>query len=492
MATAYDASVASVAAVVPRPWWVTAVALIAAFSLWTAVLGRPDFPLDDAYITLHNAQVLLDGVDPNYGVSPLVGATSSVHVLIVAFFASVIGLPWGGAVVAWLGIAFYVSGILFVAQRCTLSSLETAGLLVAGTCGGMSAYHLLNGLETGLAMAAVVWALALSAGPPSRWLPVLLGTMPFLRPELALLSGALFLRQIQTRWRYGSTEAITGDAVVLALAATPWLGWSWTETGALVTQTAATKRAFFAQAALPLLAKIVLTFRILADAAWHVGPLAFGLLALGAAPAGRAAQFFIVTMLVVFGMVLPGGLDHNLGRYLYVLIPMAIVGLAHLRTDPAYNDRRWPAALIVSAGLYAIVTAPMHLQTYFDSIAFTRTERATVADWVRDNVPDDTCVAVHDAGYLAFATGHRLIDIVGLKTPGSVRAHEALTAPSAGADRGRALAQIVTESRCDHLVVYRLWDEIFAISAGLRAAGMDVTAVRSDGEYIVFRVQPPG
>ena len=42
------------------------------------------FPLDDAYITLHNARVLLTGSDPYYGTSPLTGATSGVHLALVA------------------------------------------------------------------------------------------------------------------------------------------------------------------------------------------------------------------------------------------------------------------------------------------------------------------------------------------------------------------------------------------------------------------------
>jgi hypothetical protein len=218
--------------VAPQTYWILWVGVAAAFAAWAAFLGRPDFPLDDAYITLHNAQVLREGVDPNYGVSPLIGATSSVHLLLVAALAGAVGLPWASAIVAWASIGLYLSGLLFVAQRCGLSALETAALLVAGACGGMAPYHLLNGLETGLAMAAIVWALALAAGPPTRALPALLGIFPFVRPELALLAAPLFARQTWTRWRSGTPRAIAGDLVVLSLAAAPWLAWLWVETGA--------------------------------------------------------------------------------------------------------------------------------------------------------------------------------------------------------------------------------------------------------------------
>ncbi len=60
--------------------------LCAAFFVLLAWVGYerifpiPVFPVDDAYIVIHNAQVLLGGSDPNYpGSPPLSGATSAVH-----------------------------------------------------------------------------------------------------------------------------------------------------------------------------------------------------------------------------------------------------------------------------------------------------------------------------------------------------------------------------------------------------------------------------
>jgi hypothetical protein len=476
--------------IAPQPYWLLGLAVLVAAAAWTVAFGRPVFPLDDAYITLHNAQVLREGTDPNYGVSPLIGATSSAHLLLVAALAGLVGISWGGAAATWLSIALYLSGLLFVARRCALPSLETAALLVLGACSGMSAYHLLNGLETGLAMAAVVWAMAFAAGPPTRLLPALLGVMPFIRPELSLLAGPLFIRQAWMRWRGGTPHAIIDDLAVLTLAAAPWLVWIWLETGSIIPQSIAAKRAYFAQAEQPWLVKAFLTFQALGPFVWHVGPLLLGLFALGKAPAGRIALLFIAAVLVLFGAAMPGGLHHNDSRYLYVLSPLLIVGLAHLGIQPAYRGWSWRTVLVVAAALYAIATTPMHLQRYVDDIAFTRTEHEGLAEWVQRNLPARARIAVHDAGYLAFATDRQLIDIVGLKTPNSRRVHEARTAPSGGADRGAALAQILLETQSEYVIVLRQWDSIFAITDGLRAAGVELAPVRTDGAYQVFRIRP--
>jgi hypothetical protein len=240
------------------------------------------------------------------------------------------------------------------------------------------------------------------------------------------------------------------------------------------------------------LVKAIIVLRALAAFTWQIGPLVIGLLALAAAPAGRAAQAFIAAMLVLFGVMMPASLSHNDNRYLYVLVPLLVVGLAYARAQPTYKHHRLPSALIIAAALYAIATTPVQLQRYVRDIAFTRTELEGVADWVRRNLPADARIAVHDAGYIAFATNSRLIDVVGLKTPDSQRVHEARTEPSGGADRGEALAQILVETQSEYLVVFRRWDSIFNITAGVRAAGVELIAVRAEGEYQVFHVRTSG
>ena len=58
-----------------------------------AYLVTPDTPwLDDAYITLHSARVVVTGVDPRYQAPALTGSTSPLHVALTAGFLA-IGIP---------------------------------------------------------------------------------------------------------------------------------------------------------------------------------------------------------------------------------------------------------------------------------------------------------------------------------------------------------------------------------------------------------------
>ena len=69
-------------------------------------------------------------------------------------------------------------------------------------------------------------------------------------------------------------------------------------------------------------------------------------------------------------------------------------------------------------------------------------ERPALALWLQSNVPADARILIHDAGYLAYATRYELIDLVGLKTPESIRFHERYTVPSNGTQRDEAINQI--------------------------------------------------
>src|SRR3982074_3352560 len=62
-----------------------ALLVLAALAIRLLIGGAPVFPVDDAYITAHNAQVLHWGQDPNFADSPaLAGATSPFHLALVA------------------------------------------------------------------------------------------------------------------------------------------------------------------------------------------------------------------------------------------------------------------------------------------------------------------------------------------------------------------------------------------------------------------------
>jgi hypothetical protein len=65
------------------------------FGVFLIRQGSPVFPVDDAYISLHSAQVLLTGFDKNFQGSPaLVGVTSVIHVTLTALFMHLLQPLW--------------------------------------------------------------------------------------------------------------------------------------------------------------------------------------------------------------------------------------------------------------------------------------------------------------------------------------------------------------------------------------------------------------
>ncbi len=133
--------------------------------------ARPFFPVDDAYITLHNARVLNTGADDNYsGVPPVVGATSPLHLLLVTLLLSAFEPERALLAASWIGVTLYVFGLMRLVWAHS-GSIPHATLVVAtGLMAGLTLHQLFNGMETGLAMAGLVWALVLvSENRDSVW-----------------------------------------------------------------------------------------------------------------------------------------------------------------------------------------------------------------------------------------------------------------------------------------------------------------------------------
>src|SRR5215813_11652008 len=79
------------------------------FGLHTAIYRTPSFPLDDAYITLHNAATLAGAAEVNYAGTPaLVGSTSIVQTVFVAALSLLFSPIWAMMFVTWAGILAYV------------------------------------------------------------------------------------------------------------------------------------------------------------------------------------------------------------------------------------------------------------------------------------------------------------------------------------------------------------------------------------------------
>lgn len=447
-------------------------------AVFAAVLALwPDtFLLDDAYITLGNARAVLEGGDRVYGTSPLIGATSAVHLAMIVLLGLALPLPLASAVAGTLSVFLYGSGLYAMARSLGCLGYRLALVVGVGLLGGYQPLHYFNGLETGLAMAAVVWALALR---DSRWLPLLCGLMPFIRPELAFLAAPLFFRYVYT------SRAFLWSGALACAAALPFAAWYAVETGLPWPSTSGAKIAFFAEQFEPLDVRLMATAMVLIHSL--ILPLAVGFVRLPRLPAGWCVLIFVVAWLGVAATTFPGGLSHNNFRYLAPIAAALCFPLADL-----VASRRQAGVLAATLAAWMVFSLSASLPLFTPSLEFSREARATAA-YVRDELPADAVVLVHDAGHVAWAQpSARLVDVVGLKTPSSTDAHRRYTRRTSV--WGPALSEIAHGSGATHLVVLESDEFWVGIRKSLEHEGWGLLTLRDSGQgrrYAIYRLSPP-
>lgn len=454
-----------------------------------ALRGHIVFPLDDAYITLHNARVVLTGRDPSFpGVPALVGATSPVHLALVAALMLVVPPAVASFLAGTAACVAYALGLARMAFDRADDARFAALIVALGLLSGYAPFQLLNGLETGLAMAAVAWALVLAGRPPAdRLLPLVCGVMPFIRPELAALAGPLLLRRL---WQRRAAGAV--DLALACAAAAPWLAWSWWDAGTLLPSTLGAKAAFFADAPGPLPWRAAIVLLGCAEAG--LGALLVGLFLLPRSSLSLCVAGFVGLFVAAFALTSVVVTGHNSFRYDHVLLP----ALAYAATWARRPGLRRAGSALLAAGLaFALVLLPRHWQQYVDALAVTDTARAGSARWARDHLPPDAVILVHDIGYIAYATEFRLIDLVGLKTPESIAYHRRWTLASGGRRRGEAIAAIARAFAPGYAIILndgpdtQIWA---GTAAALRQQGWRLDPLHDPpGEdYGIYRLTPPG
>lgn len=474
-----------------------------------AMTGHIAFPLDDGYIVLHNAQALIAGDDNFAGVPPLSGATSLLHTLATALLLPVLPGPLALWLLGWLGILAAGLGFDRLARDGGCGPGMRLALVAGMLLAGQPVLILLNGLETGWAIAAGVWALVFAGSPrTSPRLPILCGLMPFIRPELGVLGALLLFNRAWQRYSEGGrswdcARGVGQDLLTLAAVALPLLAVQWLGGGGPLPNTAMAKYYFFADARLPFGAKIALVTVSVASFAKTLGPIFLSVFVIRTRVA-LLGTLFSLTCLAALLLMLPRGGFFNDYRYLYVLMPILA---ANLTGALGAERRAWRVAAmaILAMGVaWNLATLPHSAQLYATRTETKLRSMSALARWIDINLDPDELVLLHDIGYVAYATAQPLNDLVGLKTPANIEIHRRYTAPTAPAlfgepspagdvGWGESIERIALRSGARILVVSDGWETVLRMAAGLRARGWGVTRLSTDalGGYQVYRIDPP-
>jgi hypothetical protein len=463
-------------------------------------LSEPVFPVDDAYIVIHNAKALLDGYDLNFpGVSPLRGATSAVHLLAVAALSLVMPILWASFTMSIAAATLFVIGLIRLAQLHGANRPQIGLFVVAAATAGHISHQTFNGLETGLAMAVLVWLMVFFETPGSErgWrIPALAGLMPWIRPELAAVSGAIVGMQLFRQWRARDRQPprYLWTLGIAAMCFVPIALWYWVETGAPFPSTIRAKAAYFAQSCYTTEEKLRTMSKVGGIFLTDFGLMTVGALLLPFSTLGRIGLVFFAAFATAYYMRFPGGLLQYGGRYTYILLPFLLLGLVRWLGDERRWVRRSITALLVVAVLIQLNQFPDRRMRHTHTRNFTRRVLTKFAVIVERKVPPDAKILIHDAGFLPLYLDNPMVDMVGLKSPSSVAVHEKWTLPTCGRHRPSAIEEIARTQSVAYLAVHKQWDAAHLVSEALRFDGWAVEPMienRPRFTYRLFKLTPP-
>ncbi|MBN1978665.1 MAG: hypothetical protein JW918_14805 [Anaerolineae bacterium] len=417
--------------------------------------GRPIAPLDDAYITLQYARQIAQGHPYQYngGERPTTGMTSPLFGFLMAgcyllgFTGErLVGLAVGLGPV-WLGgmawLTYRLASRLIGERAPRWWSLVAAALVLLT---GSVQWASFNGMETGLFAVLTLAALEAFFAQRIARCALWLGLAALTRPEGLILAGlvwGVFLVEGLARRRtvLCKTQALLFVAILAGFLPS-LINWALTGTASAAGLEAKSwllnvpcYPEEIARSISYFYRRIVLGnfFGWAPSVPWFVAPGLFLFAILGWIGLGIRRRW--VALLVTLPWFLAGTLStatlitatwHE-GRYQVPFVPvvvvLAICGLAFFQKRVA---RRWQRALLVIVVLFLAVSSLYSTLRFLDSyrraVSTVARQQLVLADWIRENLPVDARVGVHDTGSLRYVGERPTYDLIGLTTAGATLA----------------------------------------------------------------------
>ncbi len=425
----------------------------------TAAGGRPVAPLDDAYITFQYARQIArghpyqynDGDPPTTGMtSPLFGFSLAGAYLLGFTGERIVAFGVGTGVI-WLGLIAWLTYRL--ASRLAGEEVSRRGWPLAAAVlvvlTGSVQWGCFNGMETGiftvLTLAALDTFLARRTGLCALWL----GLAGLTRPEGLVLAGliwAVFLIEglLHFRGGDGNSPHISVQWKQLALLSVAVLvGFvpslvNWALTGTTRAAGLQAKSWWLNVPCYPeeIVRSMLLSYRhiILGHflgwepaGRWFVPPglLLFSLL--GWVGLGIRRRWTVLAVTILWFLV--GTLSTatlitatwHLGRYQVPFVPVAMAlalgGLSFLQR----RMRCWWQVAVLGLTVLFLLTSSVYstlrfMHTYRRAISTMVHQQLEIAGWLRENLPADARVGVHDTGSLRYLGERPTYDLIGLTT----------------------------------------------------------------------------
>ncbi len=416
---------------------------------------------EDFFITFRHSENLCRGDGLVYEVGQRVhGFTSPLGVLLPALCHWLTGMRshlhalWAFRLLFAIP-GFVIGGLLLVRLVRRTTPEHPLAPLIAGTLYLLEAKSVVfatNGMETGLMLAAFVWALALSVdGLARRWpmLGLAWAAMMWVRPDACVYIAVLGLTAIAYAvpgTRRAALAALLKAAAVTTILYLPWFAWAWWYYGSPVPHTIAAKGALLADRDLWTL--LTVTVRKLPYCVfWVFGPVyaqfyswpitvyvhmvtvglfSFVYWLLPAAWPDRlgcraSLMFFLVCIYLAY-MVFPYPWYYSPAAALGILVLSR--GICHLAARMADGKRRRSVALaagglvaLCAALTFGLVTFQLRLQQRI----IEQGVRIPIGKWLATHAAPEDRIYLECLGYVGYFSHGRMVDSMGLVSPEVVR-----------------------------------------------------------------------
>lgn len=408
------------------------------------------FPLDDSWIhQVYGRNLALSGTWAFVPGVPSAASTSPMYTVLLA-----IGYKLGIAFKLWtygLGVlALWISGILS-GRMCERLLPKQPFIRILGGLTIILAWHLVwaaaSGMET---MLFSMWTLVLIAigwreldARSTRPVDVALRGAVFgvsaalatiTRPEgvalAGLIGGVILVTQPQKSWRIFMMWAV-GASVAYLVAISPYFALNVHLTGGLLPDTAAAKQAENAplllesypsrvvRMLLPLVAGVQLFF--------VPGVVFFVVEQVRGIRSNKRVLLYVVPVLWSLGLValyaarLPAYYQH--GRYVIPALPafifIGVVGTLQMLSAArkSVTGRVLTRSLAISLLLGLTYFFVQGATVYGRDVKIIDEEMVASANWIKDNIPPDEMLAIHDIGAVGYFAPRRILDLAGLVSP---------------------------------------------------------------------------
>ena len=410
--------------------------------------GRPVAPLDDAYITFQYARQMARGhpYEYNDGDPPTTGMTSPLFGFLLAGACllgftgeRLVGLAVGmGVVWLWLiaWLTYRLTGRLSDGDGGSVWPFIAAVLVLLT---GSVQWGCFNGMETGLftvlTLAALEAFLVQRMGYSALWL----GLAALARPEGLILAGLAWVAVVIEGWAQGRAvqwrdQALLSGAVLVGLM--PSLV-NWALTGSTLA-TGLQAKSWWLNVPFspgPVVRSILLMYREVvlghfmgwdSPTPWFAPPGLLALCVLGWVGLGLRRRW--MALAVTLSWFLIGTLSTatlitgtwHMGRYQVPFVPMAmalaISGLSFVQHGKLQFLRGVAGLATAFLLVWSVLSIPPFVHSYRSAVRTIARQQLAVADWVREHLPADARVGVHDAGSLRYVSDRPTYDLIGLTT----------------------------------------------------------------------------